>query len=74
MSKIVHYREDCIGCYACIQEQPEHWKMDDKDGKAFLKNAVQKKKLFIKEIHESEREKTKQVAKDCPVRIIKIMK
>ena len=73
MSKIIHYRKDCIGCYACVEQQQEHWEINPKDGKAILKNAVLKKNIFIKEIHVSEREKTQQVVRDCPVRIIKLV-
>ena len=72
MNKIIHYREKCIGCGICQELQPELWRMSKKDGKANLLRAKAKKNVFILTISNFVPEKINRVAKDCPVKIIKI--
>lgn len=73
MHKIVHYRDKCIGCGICYEQQPEYWRMSKKDGKATLVKGIHKKNLFILEIPDSAIEKSKKTAKACPVKIIKVI-
>lgn len=73
MQKIIHYREKCIGCAVCFEMQPDIWRMSKKDGKATLLRATDKKSIFILPIHPSMEELTAEVAKACPVKIIKIV-
>ena len=47
MPKLIHYRKKCIGCGICYQQQPLHWRMSKKDGKATLLNAVTKKRCAV---------------------------
>ena len=71
--KIIHYREDCIGCNACIESSPSNWKINDKDGKADLVEGKETKKgVFVKDISQLELEDNKRAERDCPARIIKI--
>ena len=72
MPKIVLYRDRCIGCSVCYEQQPEIWRLSKKDGKATLLNAVQKKNISILEVSENIIEKTKGIAEACPVKIIKV--
>lgn len=72
MTKIIHYRENCIGCGSCAEIDPENWEISKKDGKANLINSKKKGKVFQKEIDEIQKEKTKQVSEACPTGIIKI--
>lgn len=72
MSKIIHYRNKCIGCGVCYELQPECWRMSKRDGKATLLKAVGKKDVFILNISSGQIAKSQEVAKACPVRIIKI--
>lgn len=72
MPKIIHYRNKCIGCGVCYEQQPELWRMSKKDGKATLLKAVQKKEIHIVNIPESAVSKSEQIAAACPVRIIKV--
>jgi ferredoxin len=73
MSKIIHYRDKCIGCGLCHELQPDLWRMSRKDGKATLVNGELKKKVHLLELKEQHEEKIGEVIKGCPVRIIKIL-
>ncbi len=64
MVKVVHKREECIGCGACTAICPDHWEMGD-DGKAQLKDANKNGEQFEKEV--SEAECNKDAADSCPV-------
>ncbi len=72
MPKIIHYRNKCIGCGICQQQQPIHWRMSKKDGKATLVNAVGKKDVFVLAIHRHLQQASQEVAAACPVRVIKV--
>ncbi len=73
MHKIIHYRNKCIGCGVCQEQQPELWRMSKKDGKATLLKAAGKKDVFILPISNSQVLHTQEVAHACPVRIIKVL-
>ena len=73
MPKIIHYRNKCIGCNICFELQPEIWRMSKKDGKATLIKSLAKKEVFISTINESMLHQSQEVAKACPVKIIKII-
>lgn len=45
MSKIIHYRDKCIGCGICYEMQPQEWRMSKRDGKVTLLHATKKKRL-----------------------------
>jgi ferredoxin len=73
MSKIIHYRNKCIGCNSCVEQSPSRWKIDPEDGKSDLIGSKETKKgIFICTIQEDEVEANKRAARDCPVRIIKV--
>jgi len=71
--KIIHLRQNCIGCNSCVENAPDNWEMSLTDGKANLKRAEENKGRFIAEICEIELEANKRAAADCPVGIIKIV-
>lgn len=73
MSKIIHYRNKCIGCGLCHEQQPDLWRMSKKDGKATLLNAILKKEVHVLPLNEMHRPQLEQVIKGCPVKIIKIL-
>ncbi len=73
MPKIIHYREECIGCHACVDTAPDNWEMSDKDGKSILKRSVNKKGKFIADISKVEMEKNVAAAHNCPVKIIRVV-
>lgn len=72
MPKVIHYRNKCIGCGVCYEQQPELWRMSKKDGKATLINGVRKKEVFVVVIATTALDRSKEIALACPVRIIKV--
>ncbi|WP_295648237.1 ferredoxin [uncultured Mucilaginibacter sp.] len=73
MSKVIQYRNKCIGCGICAELQPELWRMSMKDGKATLLKSTQKKDVFIFVLSHNNNQQTLEVAKACPVNIIKVV-
>jgi ferredoxin len=72
MHKVIHYRNKCIGCGVCFEQQPELWRMSKKDGKATLINGIGKKDIFIVSIPDFTVIKSLEIAEVCPVKIIKV--
>lgn len=72
MHNIIHYRNKCIGCGVCYEQQPELWRMSKKDGKATLVAAKGKKDVFILPIKHEMLHLAQEIANACPVRIIKV--
>jgi ferredoxin len=73
MPKIIHYRNNCIGCGICQEQQPEFWRMSKKDGKAVLLQATNKKDIYQLTIHANQQTTSVQIAAACPVKIIKVV-
>mgnify|MGYP005676911295 CR=1 FL=1 len=73
MPKIIHFRDDCIGCHACVDCSPDSWEMSDEDGKSNLKRSTQKKDTFVADISEVEVASNIEAAKDCPMHIIRVL-
>lgn len=71
MPKLIHLRADCIGCHSCVEHAPAYWFMDT-DGKATLREAVEKKGAWIRPLEEAFASENETAAADCPVDIIKI--
>jgi ferredoxin len=71
MFKIIHYRNKCIGCAICFEQQPEVWRMSKKDGKATLINAQVKKDIYHLIVNEEIKFQSQEIAKACPAKIIK---
>lgn len=74
MPKIVHFRENCIGCNSCVEHAPQYWNLkDQKNGKALLKDADEKNGVYVKKICDFEADQNICAARSCPVRIIRVM-
>jgi len=73
MPKIIHYRNKCIGCGICHDQQPALWRMSKKDGKATLLNGIEKKHVYILEIPDAVVAHAQGIAGACPVRVIKVL-
>lgn len=71
--KIIHFRDDCIGCNSCVENAPSNWEIDPADGKATLKRSIKKNNVFVAEISDVELEANKRASEDCPVGIIQIV-
>ncbi len=74
MPKIAHYRNKCIGCNSCVEQAPDRWKISEGDGKSTLLGSKKKGDVFVNEIRMDELEANERASRDCPVRIIKILK
>ena len=72
MPKIAYYRNKCIGCSICYEQQPELWALSKKDGRATLLHSILKNKVHILSVTQNLIQKTKDIAEACPVKIIKI--
>ena len=63
MAKIIHNKEECIGCGACTAVCPANWEMQN-DNKAYPKKT---------EISKDELKCNQEAAEVCPVNCIKII-
>ena len=72
MTKVIHFKKDCISCGACAAIAPEYWEMDE-EGFAQLKGAEKKSDHWELKIDSEEAKAANKEAEDvCPVQIIKI--
>lgn len=72
MAKLIHYRQRCIGCNACVEIAFERWRISKKDGKAVLLSGIEKKGVYQANIRNEEVEDNLRVVEACPVNIIKL--
>lgn len=72
MPKIIHYREECIGCNSCVEYASAYWKMQE-DGKALLLGAKKKGDMYVKEIADFEVAENEMAAMACPMKSIHII-
>jgi ferredoxin len=72
MPKLIHYRQRCIGCNACVEIDFERWRISKKDGKATLIGGVDKKDIFQLDIKFADIAICETVIKACPVNVIRI--
>jgi len=70
--KVIHQKDNCIGCNACVSIAPQNWEMDEETGKANLIGSKKKGDVYVGEIFDKDLEANKQAEKACPMRIIKI--
>ena len=73
MPKIIHFRQNCIGCDSCVEHAAQYWRIDE-DGKSTLNRAEYDKDMAIGilDIDDVEVADNLAAAKDCPVRIIRV--
>lgn len=72
MIRIIHYREKCIGCNACVEVADFRWRISRKDGKCTLVGGAEKKGIYMALVDNDEEEANRLAAANCPVKIIKI--
>lgn len=73
MIRIIQQRLKCIGCFACVEANPERWRMSRSDGKSVLVGGKQKRDHFTVLVSESEENANRRAAENCPVKIIQIL-
>jgi ferredoxin len=71
MKTVFHNRAKCIGCGQCVSVCPEYWYIAE-DGKAALRNSVQKKDVFVGKIDNFDSKLMAKAVEQCPVNIITI--
>lgn len=71
--KLMQFRENCIGCHACVLIAPQNWRMNNQEGKSDLIGAVQKGDVFVTDLHETDLYDNMKVVEACPMNIIKIV-
>ena len=72
MANIIHYRNKCIGCGVCQEQQPGLWRMSRKDGKATLIHSTAKKEIFVLPVSDQLKQQVKEMEKICPSGSIKV--
>ena len=65
--KIIHDKNACIGCGACVAVCPDIWEMGS-DGKSHLKNSKEEGGTFVAEV--PDKGCNMSAAKSCPVNCI----
>jgi ferredoxin len=73
MKQIIYQRGKCIGCNYCAEADPEYWVMSKKDGKSNLIGSKENKSIYTLKVPDIQEEKTLNVAKNCPVKIIRVL-
>ncbi len=72
--KIIHRRNECIGCGACAAINPDFWEMDD-EGLSHLKSSEKVNEHWERQIEtEVDRASNQEAADVCPVQVIKLEK
>ena len=74
MIRIIQYRDRCIGCFACVEANPDRWRISRSDGKSTLVDARQKGSAFTTTVPEFELEPNLRAEKNCPVNVIRIIR
>ncbi len=72
--KIIHLRNKCIGCNACVESAPYRWRISKKDGKSVLIGGKEKKGIFIATVNNDEYNENLEASNNCPVNIIRLDK
>jgi len=68
--KIIHEKNECIGCGACVALCPQYWEIAD--GKALLKGAKTNKDTGSDELEVEKLECNENIEDVCPVQCIHI--
>ncbi|MFY8022365.1 MAG: ferredoxin [Bacteroidia bacterium] len=72
MIQIIHFRNKCIGCNACVEADAANWRMSRRDGKSVLIGATEKKQIYQIKFPNEELEAAKRAELVCPVKIIQV--
>lgn len=72
MVQVLFHRGKCIGCNACVEADPNRWRVSKKDGRCNLVEGKQNKGVYRALVNEDEYPRLLQAAANCPVKIIRI--
>lgn len=70
--KVVHYRENCIGCGNCSMACPKYWELSQEDGLATLKDSTKQRDVYVRDVDMEDVEDMERAADSCPTGVIKI--
>jgi ferredoxin len=70
--KVVHYRENCIGCGNCSLACPKYWELSEEDGLANLKDSKKQREVYVRDLDIEDTEDMEKAAESCPTGVIKI--
>jgi ferredoxin len=74
MIRIIHFRERCIGCNACVELAPGRWRMSKKDGKSVLLEGEENNGVFTAVASDEEFKSNQSASRSCPTNVIKVEK
>ena len=74
MIRIIQQRIKCIGCNACVEAADFRWRISKKDGKCTLVGGLEKGGFYSIVVDDDELGPNLLASKNCPVKIIKIIK
>ncbi len=72
MIRIVHYRDNCIGCFGCVVADKNRWRISRRDGKSVLIDGEEKSGIFTTTVEDDEMKALMMAKNNCPVNIIKV--
>lgn len=70
--QVLHYRQKCIGCHACVEVNQPRWRISQRDGKSILLGGKVKKGIFMTSIEAAELPEMLAAVEHCPVGIIQV--
>jgi len=73
MIRVIQQRDKCIGCNACVEADPNRWRMSMKDGKCTLVNGQLKGQMYNLLVGDEELPQLEQAIRNCPVKIIRLI-
>jgi ferredoxin len=71
MISVTYFRNKCIGCNACVEVDPQRWRVSKKDGKSSLIGSNEKKGIYTAQVGNEELRNLEAASKNCPSKIIK---
>ncbi|MBP9212822.1 MAG: ferredoxin [Bacteroidetes bacterium] len=74
MIRIIHFREKCIGCNACVELAPGRWRMSKKDGKSVLLEGEDVNGIVTAIADDNEYKANLSASRTCPTNVIKVEK
>jgi ferredoxin len=73
MFKLIHYRNRCIGCNACVEIAYHRWRMSKKMVRRCCW-VLSKKGIYQVQLNEDELPENEQALEACPVKVIQIVR
>lgn len=72
MLQLIFHRNKCIGCNACVEANPERWRISKKDGRCNLIGGKEKRGIYQAVVGMEEYEQNLEAKANCPVNVIQL--